>query len=178
MTIHLSISQKFVGLGGSGGTSGFSAILYSNSNLEMNLGDIVHRTALRIKMHKITGGVVHHVALLKRGLENQRVNCQMVKGFCVIPQTKEACVHYWVREVNTGLDFDIGFAVACLKTPELAAIHPVLLEELPEGFERSDMEEVMIRTHNESLFDLYQKDQKEFWRLAPDDVRNFLVKFV
>jgi len=144
----------------------------------MNLEDLVRRTALRIKMYKVTGGVVHHVALLKRGLENQRVSCKMMKGFCVIPQTKEACVHYWVRETSTGLDFDIGFAVACLKTPELSAIHPVLLEELPEGFERSDMEEVMIRTHNESLFDLYHKDPKEFWRLAPDDVRNFSIKFV
>ena len=143
----------------------------------MNLSELVQRTALRLKLNKVTGGVVHHVALLKRGLEKQGFTCVMVKGFCVIPQTREACAHYWVREVDTGLDLDIGFAVACMKTPELTAIHPVLLEELPEGLERSDMEEVMIRSENEALYDLYQKDPKEFWRQAPVDVRNFSIKF-
>lgn len=142
----------------------------------MNLEEVVHRTALRLKLNKVTGNVVHHVAILKRGLESHGVKCEMIKGFCVIPVTREACAHYWVREVETGLDFDIGFKVACLKSPELQSISPVLLETLPEGVERSDLTELVIRAENEDLFDLYHKNEREFWKQAPSDVRNFSVK--
>jgi hypothetical protein len=142
----------------------------------MNLTDLVHRTALRIKLNKVGGSIIHHIALLKRGLENSKIQCVMVKGYCVIPQTKEACTHYWLRETETGLDLDVGFAVACLRTPELAAIHPVLLEELPEGMTRSDENETEITSENQVLFDLYHKDIKEFWRVAPSDVKGFSIR--
>jgi len=144
----------------------------------MNLTDIVHRTALRIKLNKVGGSIIHHIALLKRGLENNKVKCEMVQGFCIIPQTKEACTHYWLRETGTGLDLDVGFAVACLRTPELAEIHPVLLEELPEGMTRSDEGELTITSENQLLFDLYHKDPKDFWRQAPSDVKGFSVKLI
>ena len=143
----------------------------------MNLDDIVHRTALRLKLNKVSGGVVHHNAVLKRGLENQGIKCEMVKGYCVIPQTKEACEHYWVREVETGLNLDVGFAVACLKSPELRSIHPVLLEELPEGLDRSDKDEVLIRADNQDLYELYHSNPKEFWKQSPSDVKGFSIKF-
>ncbi|NBS71371.1 hypothetical protein EBT31_21040, partial [bacterium] len=117
ITNHLSTSQKLVGF-----AAGWSAI-YLLVLLEMNLEDIVHRTALRLKLNKVSGSVVHHNAVLKRGLESQGVKCEMVKGYCVIPRTKEACEHYWLRETETGLNLDIGFAVACLKSPELKSIH-------------------------------------------------------
>jgi hypothetical protein len=142
----------------------------------MNLEDIVHRTALRLKLNKVTGSVVHHVAILKRGLESHGIKCKMIKGFCVIPLTREACAHYWVREVETGLDFDIGFKVACLKSPELQTISPVLLETLPDGVERSDKDELLIQADNQDLFELYHKNEKEFWKQAPSDVRQFSVK--
>jgi hypothetical protein len=142
----------------------------------MNLPDLVHRTALRIKLNKVGGSIIHHIALLKRGLENNKIECEMIKGYCIIPQTKEACTHYWLREKETGLDLDVGFAVACLRTPELAAIHPVLLEELPEGMTRSDENEVEITSENQVLFDLYHKDIKEFWRVAPSDVKGFSIR--
>ena len=142
----------------------------------MNLPDLVHRTALRIKLNKVGGSIIHHIALLKRGLENSKIQCVMVKGYCVIPQTKEACTHYWLRETESGLDLDVGFAVACLRTPELAAIHPVLLEELPEGMTRSDENETEITSENQVLFDLYHKDIKEFWRVAPSDVKGFSIR--
>ena len=142
----------------------------------MNLHDVTRRTALRLKMNKVSGSVVYHVAILKRGLERTGVKCELKRGFCVIPQTKEACEHYWIREVETGLDLDIGFEVACLRSPELSAISPILLDELPEGVERSDKDELMIRSDNEALYDLYHKNEKEFWRTAPADVREFTIR--
>ena len=134
----------------------------------------LRRIALRIKMHNVSGNVVHHNALLKRFLEQKGVKCELVKGFCVIAETKEACEHYWVR-TGDGLDLDLSFEVAKLKSPELQALYPALLESI-EGIPnliRSDEKEFAIRHENERLFELFQRDPKAFWREAPQDVRDF-----
>lgn len=138
----------------------------------MNLEDFVHRMALRIKMHKVPGTAVHHVALLKKALELQGVKCEMKRGFCVIPQTKEACDHYWVQ-TEEGLDLDVAFEVACLRSPELKSLSTILLSELPEGLTRSDADEILIRDDNERLFDLFKSDPKKFWTESP--AKNFKV---
>lgn len=137
--------------------------------------DDIKRLAFRLKMHNISGSVVHHVALLKRHLDHKGFKTEMIKGFCVIEETKEACDHYWVREKESGLDLDIAFTVAKLRSPELQALCPVLLESLPPGLTRSDEKETMIREENERLFELFQRDPKAFWREAPRDVTSFHV---
>lgn len=140
------------------------------------MDDIVRRLALRLKMHNVSGNVVHHVAILKRILDQKGVPCQVVQGFCIIPETKEACSHYWTR-VDVGdskyLDLDIGFEVAKLRSPELQSLHPVLLESMPSGVTRSDEKETLIREENERLFEILTRDPKAFWREAPRDVKAF-----
>ena len=140
------------------------------------MDDVVKHAALRLKVHNVPGTVIHHLALLKRSLDQKGTNTVMVKGWCVIEQTKEACEHYWLREVDTGLDMDLGFAVAKLRTPELAALHPVLLENLPPGLTRSDSEETLIRAENSRLFDLFQENPKAFWRESPREVTSFHMR--
>jgi len=140
------------------------------------MDDIINHTALRLKLHKVGGTIIHHIALLKRSLDQKGFKTKMVKGWCVIQETKEACEHYWLRELDTGLDLDIGFAVAKLRSPELMALRPVLLESLPPGLDRSDSEEILIRAENRRLFDLYQADPKAFWHESPRDVASFHVK--
>ena len=137
------------------------------------MDDLVKRTALQLKLRRTTGTIMHHIAILKRILDKKGVKTEPVRGFCIIPETSEACEHFWLREVDTGLDIDIGFTVAKLKSPELAAIHPVLVTELPPGLTRSDQEEILIRDENQRLFELFQADPKAFWREAPQDVSNF-----
>ena len=138
--------------------------------------DVVKQAALRLKIHNVPGTVIHHLALLKRSLDQKGAKTVMVKGWCVIEQTKEACEHYWLREVDTGLDMDLGFAVAKLRTPELAALHPVLLESLPPGLTRSDSEETLIRAENSRLFDLFRENPKAFWRESPREVTSFHMR--
>jgi len=133
----------------------------------------VKRLALRIKLRDVNGSAVHHVALLKKALDQQGHKSEIIKGFCVIYETKEACEHYWVRV--EGLDLDIAFAVAKLRSPELQALDPVLLESCPPGLIHSDENETMIREGNARLFELYQRDPKAFWREAPVDVQKFHV---
>ena len=134
------------------------------------------QAALRLKIHNVPGTVIHHLALLKRSLDQKGTKTVMVKGWCVIEHTKEACEHYWLREVDTCLDMDLGFAVAKLRTPELAALHPVLLENLPQGLTRSDSEETLIRAENSRLFDLFQENPKAFWRESPREVTSFHMR--
>lgn len=140
------------------------------------MDDVIKHAALRLKVHDVPGTVVHHLAILKRSLDQKGAKTVMVKGWCVIEQTKEACEHYWLREVETGLDMDLGFAVAKLRTPELAALHPVLLENLPPGLTRSDSEETLIRAENSRLFDLFQENPKAFWRESPREVTSFHMR--
>lgn len=148
------------------------------------MDDTVRRLALRLKMRNVSGNVVHHAAILKRILDHKGIKTQMVKGFCVIPETKEACEHYWVRvpvpaeqglSPTPGLDLDVSFEVAKLRNPELQSLHPVLLESI-EGMPnltRSDEKETLIREENERLFEILTRDPKAFWREAPQDVRAF-----
>ena len=140
------------------------------------MDEVVKQAALRLKVHNVPGTVIHHLALLKRSLDQKGTRTIMIKGWCVIEQTKEACEHYWLREVDTGLDMDLGFAVAKLRTAELAALHPVLLENLPPGLTRSDSEETLIRAENSRLFDLFQENPKAFWRESPREVSSFHMR--
>ena len=140
------------------------------------MDELVKHVALRLKVHNVPGTVIHHLALLKRSLDQKGTKTVMVKGWCVIEQTKEACEHYWLRNEETGLDMDLGFAVAKLRTAELAALHPVLLESLPPGLTRSDSEENLIRAENSRLFDLFQENPKAFWRESPREVTSFHMR--
>lgn len=137
--------------------------------------NFVKRVALRLKVHNIPGSIFHHVAILKRALDKKGIECEVIKGFCVIMESKEACEHYWVRETSTGLDFDVAFAVAMLRSPELQSLQPVLLESCPPGLTHSDENEAAIREENFRLFELLQRDPKAFWREAPRDVSGFHV---
>jgi hypothetical protein len=135
----------------------------------------MERFALRLRLHGIRHGVIYDCALFKKSLEKEGTECSLVKGFCVIEDTREACEHYWVR-TKEGLDLDIGFTVAAMQSPELMALKPVLLESLPPGLTRSDTEAHQILQENCRLFELYQSDQKAFWREAPKPVGMFVVK--
>jgi hypothetical protein len=124
----------------------------------------VHRLALRMKVRKLTGTVVHHCAVLVKLLERERVTATLVKGWAVADG--EVCEHYWVRADS---DMDIGYELACLFTPELTSITPSLLLELPEGLKRVDHSD----PENARLFDLFHTDRVAFWKEAPPDVRAF-----
>lgn len=136
--------------------------------------DFTKRLALRLKVYNIGGTAVHRVAILKRALDQQKIECQMVKGFCVLMESNEVCEHYWVRA--SGLDLDIAFELAKLKCPELQALRPVLLEECPPGLIHLDEKEDSIRNENSRLFELFQRDPKAFWRESPKDVSGFRAR--
>ena len=134
--------------------------------------ETLNRLATRLKIYNVPGSVMHHVAIFKRILDKQNISSEIIKGYCVIMESKESCEHYWVR-TSEGLDLDIAFAVARLKSPELQSLHPVLVDQCPPGLTRSDLEASDIREENNRLFELYQQDPKAFWRESPRDVSSF-----
>lgn len=129
------------------------------------------RFAMRIKLHKVGGSVVHHCALLQRALEHEGIKARVVKGICIVPRTREICEHYWVRTEDDGLDLDIGYEVGCLYSPELMAVDTVLLDTVPEGFTKPETDPENIR-----LFELYMSDPRTFWLEAPMKNKNILIK--
>ena len=125
----------------------------------------VKRIAMRMKLRKVEGSIVHHCALLCRLLD---VKAHVVKGFCVSPG--DVCEHYWVRTDDEGLDLDIGMAYATLFSPELATMRTMLLEEIPSELANI---EVKKQDDNARLYELYTTDPKTFWAEAPASVRTF-----
>jgi hypothetical protein len=125
----------------------------------------VKRIAMRMKLRKVEGSIVHHCALLCRLLD---VKAHVVKGFCVSPG--DVCEHYWVRTDDEGLDLDIGMAYATLFSPELATMRTMLLEEIPTELANI---EVKKQDDNARLYELYLTDPKTFWTEAPSSVRMF-----
>jgi hypothetical protein len=125
----------------------------------------VKRIAMRMKLRKVEGSIVHHCALLCKLLD---VKAHVVKGFCVSPG--DVCEHYWVRTDAEGLDLDIGMAYATLFSPELATMRTMLLEEIPAELTNI---EVKKQEDNARLYELYTTDPKTFWIEAPSSVRMF-----
>jgi hypothetical protein len=124
------------------------------------------RLAKRLKLRKVSGTVVHHCALLIKTLKGG----EMVRGWAIYGT--ECCEHYWV--VHEGANYDIGYEVACLYTPELKAVQPVLCTTKPTGVLFVDDTEP-IREKNAEFFDLWKENPKTFWREAPNDVKTLQV---
>jgi hypothetical protein len=127
----------------------------------------VKRIAMRMKLRKVEGSIVHHCAILCKLLD---VKAHVVKGFCVSPG--DVCEHYWVRTDAEGLDLDIGMAYATLFSPDLADMRTMLLEEIPPELTSI---EVKKQPDNANLYDLYVTDPKTFWQEAPSSVRTFRI---
>ena len=131
------------------------------------------RIAMRMKLHKISGSVVHHCAVLKKLLAEKGIKSTVVHGYCISPG--EICEHYWVRTDDEGLDLDIGYELACMYNPDLASLKTFLSEEFPPGLKDANGKEpeVLRQEDNTRLFELYETDPVTFWKEAPKDVRTF-----
>ena len=126
------------------------------------------RLAMRMKLNKVEGSVVHHCAIVKKLLKEDGIDARIVHGYCVSPS--EVCEHYWVRTEDEGLDLDIGYELACLYTPELKGMRTFLSEEYPVELKDVD---VLRQEDNTRLFELYETDPVTFWKEAPKSVKIF-----
>jgi hypothetical protein len=133
----------------------------------------IKRLAMRMKLNKVNGTVVHHCAILKKILKEQGIKSTIIRGYCISPG--EVCEHYWVRTDDEGLDFDIGYELACLYSPDLKTMTKFLSEEFPEGLKDAQGKEpeVLRQEDNQRLFELHNTDPVTFWKESPKGVQIF-----
>ena len=127
----------------------------------------LRRLALRIKLNKIGGSIVQHVALMINHLRVHGIKAKMVQGYALAE--KSGCWHVWAVEGDNVYD------LASYMFPD---IQVELALEFPEGYERDESKDEQgkyILDENQRLFDLYTRDEKAFWKEAPPKVRNFSV---
>lgn len=132
----------------------------------------MERLVKRMKLHRVSGTIVHHCALMIKYLEREGHTAKMVKGWCIYGQ--EACTHYWVHDEN-GTVYDIGYQLGCLYNPELMAYTPRLCVTAPVGFAFADANEKALKEEHERQYELFHENRMTFWQESPSDVRAFKV---
>lgn len=130
----------------------------------------MERLVKRMKLHKVSGTIVHHCALMVKYLEHESLKAKIIKGWCIYGQ--EVCTHYWVQDEH-GTVYDIGYSLGCLYNPELMAYTPRLCDLEPVGLKFADENELALKTEHERQYDLYNENRSTFWRESPNDVRVF-----
>ncbi len=131
---------------------------------------MIRRMALRMKLQKTGGTIVHQTALMINLLRIKGFKPRMVTGF-VANGPGEVCWHCWAV-TDTGERHDIiPYMIADLCEMEY-------FSEMPAGYKRAEVgddQAKYVLDENERLFELYHKDEKEFWKEAPVKVRKFSV---
>ena len=133
----------------------------------------MERLVKRMKLHRVSGTIVHHCALVIKYLEHEGHVANMVKGWCIYGP--EVCTHYWVTD-KTGTVYDIGYQLGCLYNSELMAYTPVLTKVEPVGISFADANETALKAEHARQYELFHENRVSFWRESPSDVRAFKVR--
>ena len=132
----------------------------------------MERLVKRMKLHRVSGTIVHHCALMIRYLEHTGKKAHIVKGWVVYGN--EACTHYWVEDTE-GAVYDVGYSLGCMYNPELMALSPRIHRIEPVGVKFADENEPALKGEHLRQYELYLEDKQTFWKESPADVRNFRV---
>ena len=124
--------------------------------------DLITRYSLRVKLHKLEHQAVFIQALLCELLNKSGVpGVALVQGYCTV--YGDSCYHVWVED-GQGSPFDVT-------------------KKLFKEFDVPDFKltkEPMKGAHKDQLtvdlFDLYEKDTKEFWKKASKTFLDFRAK--
>jgi hypothetical protein len=120
----------------------------------------IRRFGLKYRVKKINCSVVHQCALFIDYLKRNEIQANMIRGFCVCAQA--ACRHFWVEVGSQKID--IARELSLFHTPELKYIPTILQSTIDESMKRMDIEDPKIIEEHERLFDLWEKDLKQFWK--------------
>lgn len=126
----------------------------------------------KLRVKRIQCPIMYQCALLKSYLKTQKVESEIKKGF--ISFGGFHCPHVWV-ETEKGEKMDIGTYSGLRVSPELSKFGIQLTEFEPEKSKRMDIEDEYKKliTELETHYELYQKDQKLFWKERPLQLKGF-----
>jgi hypothetical protein len=85
-----------------------------------------------------------------------------------------ACRHYWLR-VN-GEDIDVLKHVSAKYTPEILMFSTRLVSDIQDDMVRVDANDTDVVLQNESEYELFTNNIKDFWKHAPKCVRMAKIK--
>lgn len=129
--------------------------------------DIQKRLALKLKLNKIDNCGLTAPILLNEILVKCGHTTRLVQGYCSL--SDDTCWHVWV-EIGAQ-KFDIGYTIACLNDKEFLSCCPILHTSIAPG-----VKEPQRDTESLDMWEIYQKDSKEFWKKQPIKVQNFRAK--
>jgi len=129
--------------------------------------DLQKRLALKLKLNKIDNCGIAAPILLNEILAKNGHKTKLVQGYCSLNQ--DTCWHVWVETGSEKLD--IGYIIACLNDKEFEKCNMILHTNLaPNSSEPKTDTEVLDN------WELYQSDQKSFWKKQSTKVQNFRAK--
>jgi hypothetical protein len=129
--------------------------------------DIQKRLALKLKLNKIDNCGLTAPILLNEILAKCGHATKLVQGYCSL--SADTCWHVWVQVDKRSLD--IGYTIACLQDKEFEKCHAILHASLAPGAKEPQRD-----TETTDMWEIYQKDSKEFWKKQPTRVQNFRAK--
>ena len=129
--------------------------------------DIQKRLALKLKLNKIDNCGITAPILLNEIFAKQGLKPRLVQGYCSL--SEETCWHVWV-EIGVQ-KFDIGYTIACLQDKEFEKCTMILHTSLAQGAKQPQKD-----TETTDMWEIYQKDSKEFWKKQSMKIQNFRAK--
>jgi len=136
--------------------------------------DLQKRLALKLKLNKIDNCGIAAPILLNEILAKNGYQTKLIQGYGSLNQ--ETCWHVWVEVVDKCFalgseKLDIGYIIACLNDKEFEKCNMILHTNLaPNSSEPKTDTEVLDN------WELYQSDQKSFWKKQSTKVQNFRAK--
>jgi hypothetical protein len=135
--------------------------------------DVQKRLALKLKLNKIDDCGITAPILLNEFLAKMGHTTKLVQGYC--STGGETCWHVWIElqmsEHGSPQNLDIGYNLACLKDREFEKCNVILHKNVAPGAKPPQKD-----TESVDLWEVYQKDSKEFWKKQPIKVQNFRAK--
>ena len=116
-----------------------------------------------MRLHRVQAPVMYQCALFQSYLKRRGIQSEVIKGYVSVAD-QGCCRHFWVRADE---DIDIATMLGTRIAPEMTQFIMKLTEE-PSG-QRFDVDEESARivADNESKYELFLKDPKQFWAESP-----------
>ena len=122
----------------------------------------MNRYALKVKLNKLEHQAVFIQALLCELLNKSGVpGATLVQGYCTV--YGDSCYHVWVEDAQ-GVPYDVTKKLF----REFDVPDFVLTKDSIEGAQKDQL--------TVDLFEVYQSDQKDFWKKSPKKFIDFRAK--
>ena len=124
----------------------------------------MNHLVLKMKMYKIQVPVIYQCALLVGYLKRFGIESRIQRGY--LSMVGSSCPHYWVETREEQLDI----------ATELGVRYQPNMAQIPKSLDYTQPPDTKsFGEFSDELYELYEKNPKEFWKKRPQCLRNFKV---